>query len=62
MPRVYVVVMGIEKLVPTVEDAFLQYQALCRSATGQQCSVYLSMTSGPRRDDEWTVRKNFTSC
>jgi L-lactate dehydrogenase complex protein LldF len=27
----------------------LQYQALCRSATGQQCSVYLSMTSGPRR-------------
>jgi L-lactate dehydrogenase complex protein LldF len=49
LPRVYVVVMGIEKLVPTVEDAFLQYQALCRSATGQQCSVYLSMTSGPRR-------------
>ena len=41
--------MGIEKLVPTVEDAFLQYQALCRSATGQQTSVYLSMTSGPRK-------------
>jgi L-lactate dehydrogenase complex protein LldF len=51
MPRVYVVLMGIEKLVPTVEDAFLQYQALCRSATGQQCSVYLSMTSGPRNAD-----------
>lgn len=49
LPRVYVVVMGIEKVVPTIEDAFLQYQALCRSATGQQCSVYLSMTSGPRR-------------
>ncbi|MBW7882705.1 MAG: iron-sulfur cluster-binding protein [Caldilineaceae bacterium] len=52
MPRVYVVVMGIEKLVPTVEDAFLQYQALCRSAVGQQCSVYLSMTSGPRKAGE----------
>ncbi|MBU6351085.1 MAG: iron-sulfur cluster-binding protein [Chloroflexi bacterium] len=49
LPRVYVVVMGLEKLVPTVEDAFLQYQALCRSSTGQQCSVYLSMTSGPRK-------------
>ncbi len=49
LPRVYVVVMGIEKLVPTIEDAFLQYQALSRSATGQQCSVYLSMTSGPRK-------------
>jgi len=52
LPRVYVVVMGIEKIVPTVEDAFLQYQALCRSATGQQCSVYLSMTSGPRQKND----------
>jgi L-lactate dehydrogenase complex protein LldF len=52
MPRVYVVVMGIEKIVPTVEDAFLQYQALCRSGTGQQCSVYLSLTSGPRQSDD----------
>jgi L-lactate dehydrogenase complex protein LldF len=49
MPRVYVAVMGLEKIVPTVEDAFLQYQALCRSATGQQASVYLNMTSGPRQ-------------
>lgn len=49
MPRIYVALMGIEKLVPTVEDAFLQYQALCRSASGQQTSVYLSMTSGPRK-------------
>jgi L-lactate dehydrogenase complex protein LldF len=49
MPRVYVAVMGLEKIVPTVEDAFLQYQALVRSSTGQQCSIYLSMTSGPRQ-------------
>lgn len=49
LPRVYVALMGIEKVVPTVEDAFLQYQALCRSCTGQQVSVYLSMTSGPRQ-------------
>jgi len=49
LPRVYVALMGIEKVVPTVEDAFLQYQALCRSCTGQPVSVYLSMTSGPRQ-------------
>jgi L-lactate dehydrogenase complex protein LldF len=49
LPRIYVALMGIEKLVPTVEDAFLQYQALCRSGTGQPVSVYLSMTSGPRQ-------------
>ncbi len=49
LPRVYVAVMGIEKLVPTVEDAFLQLQALSRSSTGQQVTVYLSMTSGPKQ-------------
>jgi len=49
MPRLYVAVMGIEKIVPTIEDAFLQYQALCRSATGQRMTVYMSMTNGPRK-------------
>jgi L-lactate dehydrogenase complex protein LldF len=49
MPRVYVALMGLEKMVPTVEDAILQYQALVRSSTGQQTSVYLSMSSGPRK-------------
>jgi L-lactate dehydrogenase complex protein LldF len=52
LPRVYVALMGIEKLVPTIEDAFLQYQALCRSATGQPTTTYLSMTSGPRKAGE----------
>ncbi len=52
LPRVHVAIMGIEKLVPTVEDAFLQYQALCRSSTGQQFTVYLSMTGGPRKDGD----------
>ena len=51
MPRVHVAVMGIEKIVPTVEDAILQLQALTRSATGQALTVYVSMTSGPRRQD-----------
>ena len=52
LPRIYVAVMGIEKLVPTPQDAFLQYQSLTRSATGQRVTVYLSMTSGPRRPDD----------
>ncbi len=52
LPRIYVAVMGIEKIVPTAQDAFLQYQALTRSATGQKVTVYLSMTSGPRRRDD----------
>lgn len=52
LPRVYVAVMGIEKIVPSAPDAFLQYQALARSATGQKFTVYLSMTNGPRRRDD----------
>jgi L-lactate dehydrogenase complex protein LldF len=52
LPRIYVAVMGLEKIVPTVEDAFLQYQALCRSATGQQATIYLNLTSRPRQPDE----------
>jgi L-lactate dehydrogenase complex protein LldF len=49
MPPVYVAVMGIEKVVPRVEDAILLWQAVSRSATGQTASVYFSLTSGPRR-------------
>jgi L-lactate dehydrogenase complex protein LldF len=49
MPPVYVAVMGIEKVVPRVEDALLLWQAVTRSATGQDVTVYFSLSSGPRR-------------
>jgi L-lactate dehydrogenase complex protein LldF len=49
MPRTYVAVMGIEKVVPRVEDAILLWQAVTRSGTGQEVTVYFSMSSGPRR-------------
>jgi L-lactate dehydrogenase complex protein LldF len=49
MPRTYVAVMGIEKVVPRVEDAFLLWQAVTRNGTGQDVTVYFSMSSGPRR-------------
>ncbi len=49
LPRLYVVVLGIEKVVPTVEGAILLWQAAARNATGQNVSVYFSMNSGPRK-------------
>jgi len=49
MPRVHVAVLGIEKVVPRVEDAILLWQAAARSATGQDVTVYFSMSSGPRK-------------
>ncbi|KPK66204.1 MAG: (Fe-S)-binding protein [Gemmatimonas sp. SG8_38_2] len=48
MPRVYVAVAGIEKVVSTAEEAILLWQAASRNATGQDVSVYFSMSSGPR--------------
>jgi L-lactate dehydrogenase complex protein LldF len=49
LPRYQVVLMGIERLVPTMEDLGLMLQLLARSATGQKMSVYTSMFTGPRR-------------
>jgi L-lactate dehydrogenase complex protein LldF len=48
LPRIYVAIAGIEKVVPTLEDAVLLWQAASRSATGQDASVYFSVSSGPR--------------
>jgi L-lactate dehydrogenase complex protein LldF len=48
MPRVYVAVAGIEKVVRGIGDAVLLWQAATRSATGQEATVYFSMSSGPR--------------
>ncbi|UCG85301.1 MAG: iron-sulfur cluster-binding protein [Gemmatimonadota bacterium] len=48
MAPVYVALLGIEKIVPRVEDAILLWQAVARSATGQETTVYFSMSSGPR--------------
>ncbi len=49
LPRVYVAIAGIEKVVTSFEAAVLLWQAAARSATGQDVSVYFSLNSGPRR-------------
>ncbi len=49
LPRYHVALMGIERLVPTLEDLGLMLQLLARSATGQKLTVYTSMMTGPRR-------------
>jgi L-lactate dehydrogenase complex protein LldF len=49
LPRVHVVLAGIEKLVPTLEDAATLLRLLARSATGQEFSTYTTLSTGPRR-------------
>ena len=52
LPRAHIVLTSIEKLVPTLEDAAQLLRVLARSATGQEMSVYTTLSTGPRRDGD----------
>ena len=49
LPRAHIVLASIEKVVPTLEDLAQLLRVLARSATGQEISVYTTLTTGPRR-------------
>lgn len=51
-PPVHVAVVGIEKIVPTWNDAAAVLALLARSATGQPLSIYTSFITGPARPDD----------
>jgi len=52
LPPVHVVVIGIEKIAPTWDDAAAWLALLARSATGQALSVYTTFISGPARPED----------
>jgi L-lactate dehydrogenase complex protein LldF len=52
LPRVHIVTAGIERVVPTLEDASALLRLLARSATGQATETYTTVTTGPRRVDD----------
>ncbi len=52
LPKVHVVVASIEKIVPTLEDVSQILRVLARSATGQEMSVYTTLSTGPRRKSD----------
>lgn len=49
LPPVHVVVTGIEKVIPTLEDLSTLMRLLPRSATGQSISNYFSVLTGKRQ-------------
>jgi L-lactate dehydrogenase complex protein LldF len=49
LPKVHIVIASLEKIVPTLEDASQLLRVLARSATGQDMSVYTTLSTGPRR-------------
>ena len=52
LPRVHVAVVGIEKLIPRLEDLALLWPLLSTSGTGQAVTVYNSLVGGPRQSPE----------
>jgi L-lactate dehydrogenase complex protein LldF len=52
LPRVHIALMGIERMVRTMDDLALMLYLLPRSATGQKITVYTNLINGPRRPDE----------
>lgn len=52
LPRIHVAVMGIEKVVPALNDLDVLLQLLPRSASGQKLSSYVSFLTGPGLEHE----------
>ena len=52
MPPIHIALMGMERIVPTLDDLALMLSLLPRSATGQKLSVYTQLIHSPRRADE----------
>lgn len=47
VPKIHVAVMGIEKLIPRLQDLSIFLRLLGPSATGQKASSYVHIVSGP---------------
>ena len=59
LPDTHVVVTGIEKVIPTMEDASIFIRLLARSAVGADISAYTSFITGQRREGDLDGPSNF---
>jgi len=55
----HIVVAGIEKIVPTINDAMNLLRLLPRSATGQEITSYVTFAFGSRRKDDLDGPENY---
>ena len=51
-PPVHVALVGVEKLIPRLQDLAVFLRLLARSGTGQKLTAYTSILTGPRRPGE----------
>lgn len=59
LPDTHIVVTGIEKVVPTLEDAATFIRLLGRSAAGMEISQYTSFITGAKRQGDLDGPSNF---
>ena len=59
LPKTHIVVATIEKIVPTLSDMSQILRILARSATGQDMSVYTTLSTGPRRKGDVDGPENY---
>jgi L-lactate dehydrogenase complex protein LldF len=52
LPPIYIALMGVERIVPTMEDLGVLLQLLTRSATGQKITSYVSLIHQPRQAED----------
>lgn len=51
-PRVHIAIVGIEKIIPSINDLATLLPLLATHGTGQNLTVYNTLFSGPRQDKE----------
>jgi len=51
-PKVHIAIVGIEKVIPSIKDLGLFWPLLATYGTGQNVTVYSTILSGPKRDNE----------
>ncbi|MGF1679044.1 MAG: LutB/LldF family L-lactate oxidation iron-sulfur protein [Candidatus Methylacidiphilales bacterium] len=52
LPPTHIAIMGIEKLIPRMEDLALLLPMLATAGSGQQLTCYNNLISGPRKEGE----------
>ena len=52
MPKTHIVVAGIEKVIPSVNDLALFWPLLATYGTGQRITVYNTIVTGPKQNGE----------
>lgn len=51
-PRIHIAIVGIEKIIPSLNDLDLFWPLLATHGTGQRLTVYNSIIGGPRQEGE----------